>query len=135
MKKNTLGIGIVHCLFLVGIFALGYFTSLEVNPQTIALEDYQTLNQDMVDRLKAESCADEVNKVRKELDEKFKIAWAEKEGIWKNFETCDNQPLIIESNVVEICDTTELEECTDMLGECADANERLQDQLLNFMYE
>jgi len=133
MKIYKLVIGIV-----VG-FLFGFGACFHMNPQTIDIEDYQLLNQDMVDRLKAESCAKEVNEVRKELDDKFKLAWKEKEGTWKNFETCDNQPLVIESNVIELCDTTEKDEyiveLEDTLEECVDANDSLSTQVYNFMYE
>ena len=130
MKPQT----IVIALLLV---AFGYGSCYLLNPQTIALEDYQALNQDMVDRLKAESCAEPVLEIRNELEAKFQTALNEREIQCGQWEVCDckENVTIIESN----CDTTELEgdmgECLDVLEDCTANNELLSKQLSNFMYE
>jgi len=139
MKKIIMiGIGLS-----VGV-VFGYGACWILNPITITIEDYQLLNQDMVDRLKRESCAEDVLAVRKELEEKFQQALVDRDIQCGQWEVCDcNNPVtIIESN----CDTTELEAqlgdseaeldyCVNLLEECSGENEQLSIQVRNLMYK
>ena len=115
MKKHiSIGIAIIFGILL------GYGACWHLNPRTISLEDIHLVNADFVQQLEEATCADEINAERKIYDEKFKTAWVEKMGSWKNFETCecDEQVIIIESN----CDTAaldaELEECQEEFSAC-----------------
>ena len=131
MKTYKIGIGAIV------MFALGYGTCFHLNPQTITLDDYQLLNGDFVEQLKQETCLDETLAVRKELEDKFQTALAEREVQCGQWEVCDctDNVTIIESN----CDTSdlefELEQTTDILRECSDANEELSIQVRNLMYQ